>query len=81
MHLYNCREICKDSKQRTEKYIEPLAKAYLHICDAKKPDERDLTEFFGLRDFYRYYCCQICQLFIIVVIVFPQIYINDEFIA
>jgi len=31
-----------------------LANGYLKICDAKKPEERDLTEFFGLRDFYRF---------------------------
>ncbi|XP_067936897.1 E3 ubiquitin-protein ligase rnf213-alpha-like [Watersipora subatra] len=46
------REICKKSRSKTDQYIEPLAKAYLRICQAKKPDERDLTEFFGLRDFY-----------------------------
>ena len=35
-------------------YIQPLADSYLRICEAKKPEERDHTEFFGLRDFYRF---------------------------
>ncbi|KAF6032077.1 hypothetical protein EB796_009577 [Bugula neritina] len=33
-------------------FISQLARGYLDICAAQKPLARDLTEFFGLRDFY-----------------------------
>lgn len=35
-------------------FISQLARGYLDICAAQKPLARDLTEFFGLRDFYRF---------------------------
>lgn len=50
------REICRSSNDLcmdVEKFIGSLAQAYQRICQAKKPEGRDLTEFFGLRDFYR----------------------------
>ncbi|XP_067935230.1 E3 ubiquitin-protein ligase rnf213-alpha-like [Watersipora subatra] len=49
-------EICKSRKKAgysgVDAYIKPLTKSYRDICSKQKPDERDLTEFFGLRDFY-----------------------------
>ena len=56
------REICRSSQNGEDgvkPFIEHLAQGYLEICKAKKPEERDLTEFFGLRDFYRYVCFQL----------------------
>ena len=50
------REICRGSDtgdNAVGPFIDPLALGYLDICERKKPEERDLTEFFGLRDFYR----------------------------
>ncbi|XP_067940326.1 E3 ubiquitin-protein ligase RNF213-like [Watersipora subatra] len=49
------REICRSSTAvcgHAEQFIGNLAKSYQEICKAKKPEGRDMTEFFGLRDFY-----------------------------
>lgn len=54
------REICRSDRgagNAVINLIKPLADGYLRTCKAKKPVERDMTEFFGLRDFYRYDCC------------------------
>ncbi|XP_067940321.1 E3 ubiquitin-protein ligase RNF213-like [Watersipora subatra] len=49
------RGICRSSTEtcgNAEQFIGNLAKSFQQICKAKKPEGRDLTEFFGLRDFY-----------------------------
>ena len=53
------REICFEDGIPAEnlgRYISDLALGYLAICDTQKPEMRELTEFYGLRDFYRYVC-------------------------
>ncbi len=51
--VFSAQGICANEKDDPvrkilEQYFEPLAKAYLCICEQQK------REFFGLRDFYRY---------------------------
>ena len=44
-----CHNKEKDTvEERLSDYFDPLARAYLHIC------EKQTRQFFGLRDFYRY---------------------------
>ena len=52
------REICFEDgiPENLGRYISDLALGYLAICDTQKPEMRELTEFYGLRDFYRYVC-------------------------
>jgi len=33
----------------------------LEICEVQKPEARNLTEFYGLRDFYRFVDCNFCS--------------------
>ena len=39
-------------KIQLRKYFQPLSKAYLRICRISEEQKR---QFFGLRDFYRYF--------------------------
>ncbi|XP_067937583.1 E3 ubiquitin-protein ligase rnf213-alpha-like [Watersipora subatra] len=48
-------EICQTGSRTAaveESFMRQLARGYLSICSEQKPEARDLTEFFGLRDFY-----------------------------
>lgn len=51
------REFCRTAGTKATQAVKPLitslVQGYIIACKDKKPDERDLTEFFGLRDFYR----------------------------
>ena len=66
------REICFEDgiPENLGRYISDLALGYLAICDTQKPEMRELTEFYGLRDFYRYVCF---VLFIFVVPIFVSL--------
>ena len=49
-----CRGICSNEKDdpvkdKLDVFFSPLSKAYMEIC------KKQTREFFGLRDFYRYY--------------------------
>jgi len=59
--LICCREIGGKTSQNVANYIAPLAKGYLEICEVQKPEARNLTEFYGLRDFYRFVDCNFCS--------------------
>jgi len=39
--------------ENIERLIEPLIKGYTTTCEKKRPANRSLADFFGLRDFYR----------------------------
>lgn len=50
----SARGICSNKendpvRERLEEYFQPLAKSYIEIC------KKQHRQFFGLRDFYRYY--------------------------
>ena len=52
--VFSASGICSNKvddpvKSKLEQYFNPLAKAYLTICNLQR------REFFGLRDFYRYW--------------------------
>ena len=54
---YFYSEICSGTsagQSTVTPFIGSLAHGYLSICKQKNPDGRELTDFFGLRDFYRY---------------------------
>ena len=50
--VFSAKGICSNRendpvRSKLESFFEPLAKAYISICNKQK------REFFGLRDFYR----------------------------
>ena len=56
------RGICSDEendpvKKRLDRFFAPLADSYIEIC---RQQER---QYFGLRDFYRYYICNCREVF------------------
>lgn len=54
------REICSahgTGDRGVSNLIDPLTKAYIKTCEEQRSPEREATDFYGLRDFYRQGCC------------------------
>ena len=69
LNIFIFREICDAGGSKVNpEFISQLAGGYLDICVKQKPEARDLTEFFGLRDFYRFVARYLLSLFIIIYI-------------
>jgi hypothetical protein len=57
--VFSAKGVCSNKyddpiRSKLELYFEPLAKAYISICDKQE------REFYGLRDFYRLVYANIC---------------------
>ena len=75
------REICDAGGSKVNpEFISQLAGGYLDICVKQKPEARDLTEFFGLRDFYRFVASYSLLLFIIIYCISIESLVNSYFL-
>lgn len=63
--IFSAKGICSNEendpiRKILEIYFRPFAKAYISICNKQK------REFFGLRDFYRYFIMTVIKLVLLV---------------